>query len=340
MKKITLALLIVVLFVPAVVLAQQDEDSPGPRRSRSAGARERINSEELRGEIISVSKNAVTITSGTEDDPEVIKIRIPERRSQLRGLLAQGLGQKAELQCHKTSQGTLTLIRIEGIEGVDLSSQSRPGFGEGMRQEGRGRGMPGQFGGEQQPVMGGRFGAMAEHLRENPELREELRELAREDPEAFRERIRELMPELHQRQGPDGRQEGGRPGGMHDQHGQGPMGQMGQGREMGPTGQQGRRRSSPENEQTQKLERQTHELAREYRQAEGPEKRELEDKLRAALLETFEAKAQLQNQQVEYLEKQLEKLRDRLEKRRKNSEAIIDQRFEQLTGQQGNELAW
>ena len=149
-----------------------------------------------------------------------------------------------------------------------------------------------------------------------------------------------MMPQLHQRSGRGGPQGDDRPGGMSNQRGSGMMGRMGPGQEMGPRGQEGRRRFSPGNEQTQKLERQTHDLARQYRQAEGQEKQELEGKLRAALLETFEAKSQLQNQQVEHLEKQLQKLRSRLENRRKNREAIIDQRFEQLTGQQDDELSW
>ena len=357
MKKIILGLLVMVLFVPAVVLAQEDADTERPRTRRSGRERERLNFEEIRGEIISVSKDTVTIATGTADQQEEVKIRIPERRTELRGLLAQGLGQKAELQCHKGRQGTMTLARIQGIKGVDVSDQSQPSFGRGMeqegpgrgvRQEGRGRDMPEQSWGEQkqgkggqEPGMGGRFGAMAEHLKENPELRQELRDLAQDDPEAFRERIRELMPELHQRQGPDDRQEGGMPG----RHGPGMMGQMGQGQGMGPQGhqqgRQGRDRFSPENQQTRKLEQQTRELAQQYRQAEGQEKQELEDKLRDSLVKTFEAKARIQNEQVERLAEQLQKLRDRLESRQDKRKAIIQKRFEQLTGQEDDdELAW
>ena len=318
MKKITLGLLVVVLFVPAVVLAEQNEDSARPAR-----AGERINLEELRGEIISLSKNEVTIASGTEDNPEQIKIRIPERRSQLRGLLAQGLGHKAELQCRKTSQGVLTLARIAGIEGVDVGRKS--GFGRRVRGNLADRAK--NLSPEQREQWRDRFMAMGQHLKDNPEIREELRELAKDDPEAFRKRIREMMPGVHSRQGPGGLQRNRGIPGMP-------------GQQIGARGDQSRHRFFPESEEVQKLERQSHKLARQYRQAEGTEKQQMQEELRATLLQIFEKKTQHQNEFVEHLEKQLQKLRSRLENRQKNRDAIVDRRFEQLTSDGEDELAW
>jgi hypothetical protein len=251
-------------------------------------------------------------------------------------LLAQGLGRKAELQCRKTSQGVLTLIRIEGIEGIEVSEQT--GFGPGIRERSRDRAQ--QLSPEDRETFRARFKDMRERLSEDPELREELRESSREDPDAFRQRIRQMMPELHQRPERRRPQRDEDPGGMSNHRGSRMMGRMGPGQEMGPRGREGRRRFSPEDEELQKLERQTHELAEQCHRADGQEKDELGEKLRETLSQVFEKKDQAQSQEVERLEKQLDKLRSRLENREKNREAIINQRFDKLTGQQDDELAW
>ncbi|NIA07035.1 MAG: hypothetical protein GWP14_05275 [Actinobacteria bacterium] len=332
MRRIMLGLLIVVLVAPAVALARVNEDIGIPSPGGAARAKGRLNLEMIRGEIISITKNEVVIATGPGGEQEQITVRIPKiNRAESRALLAQGIGQQAQLRCWK-KRGVLTLVRIKDIEGVDVSSQ--PGFSQAMREKLRDRAQ--QLSPEDRERFRERFKGLRERLSEDPELREELKELAKDDPDAFRQRIRQMMPELQQRPGRGGPQQDEGPGGMSDQRGPGMMG----GR-MGPRGRQGGgRRFSPEDKQLQKLERQTRELAERYRRAEDEEKGELSKKLRETLLETFEAKVQLQNQQVEHLEKQLQKLRSRLEKRQKNREAIINQRFGQLTGQQDDELAW
>ncbi len=101
---------------------------------------------------------------------------------------------------------------------------------------------------------------------------------------------------------------------------------------MGP----GRRGQGPE---IAKLERQSHKLAQQYRRAEGEKKDQLAEKLRDTLARTFELKARVHEEEIERLERQLGRLRDRLERRRHNSEAIIQKRFSQLTGQE-DDLDW
>ena len=91
---------------------------------------------------------------------------------------------------------------------------------------------------------------------------------------------------------------------------------------MGP----GRRGQGPE---IAKLERQSHKLAQQYRRAEGEKKDQLAEKLRDTLARTFELKARVHEEEIERLERQLGRLRDRLERRRHNSEAIIQKRFSQ-----------
>ena len=153
-----------------------------------------------------------------------------------------------------------------------------------------------------------------------------MRELTKDDPEAFRQRIREMMPASGQRPVSGG-----------PQRGRGGTGMPGQ--QMGAR-DQGKHRFRPESEEVQKLERQSHELAKQYRQAEGSEKQQLQEKLRAALVEIFKKKAQHQTKLVELLEKQLQKLHSQLENRQKNRDAIIDNRLEELTSYRKDELTW
>lgn len=323
MKKTGLTVLIVVLFFPALGLAQQDETRERPRRDRVERPGESLNFEELRGEIISVSKNEVTIAAGSADKPEQIKISIPERRAELRGLLGQGLGQKAELRCYKTRRGTWALLKIEGIEGVDVPSQSPSGPGEvGERPHHK----DDEFSPEQRERLRDRFRAVAQRLKENPELREELKKLAKEDIEAFRQRIRRI----HQLAGESIR-------GPDQPRGDG-MAQRGRGGPM--PDQRGWRRGQSMPPQIAEFERQSRELAEQYRRAEGRDREELGNKLQDRLAEIFDEKAEAQEKEVRRLEKQLEKLRKRLEKRQSHRKAIIQGRFEELTGQEDDELSW
>ena len=335
MKRIMLALMVVVLVVPAVASAQKDEGFRDPPPGGTARATGRLNLEIIQGKIVSVGTDEVVIASGSSEQSKQVKVRIPEmNRDEFRTLLAQGIGKQGQLRCRKDKEGALVLYRIREIEGVDVSSQ--PGFGGDMRQRLQDR--TEQLSPEQREKMRDRFGAMSEHLKENPELREELRKLAKDDPEEFRQRIREEMAKLHQQTGREGPQRDGRGAGMSGQHEPGMMGPMGMGQPG--MGREDRGRFSPENDQTKKLERQTHELAGQYRQAQGQEKDELGKKLRDTLAEAFDGRAKAHIQEVKRLEEQLERLRNRLESRQKNREAIIQRRFEQLTGQEDDELAW
>ncbi len=107
---------------------------------------------------------------------------------------------------------------------------------------------------------------------------------------------------------------------------------------MGPRWGSGRR-ASPEIAEILKLEQQSQELAKQYRQAKGRDKEELGEKLRKTLTKVFELKVQTQAKQVQRLKRQLEKLRDQLKKRERNREAMIQKRFTQLTKQE-DELSW
>ena len=322
MKKIVLGLLAFVLFVPALALAQEAQEPPVPQPyggPQVAGARANI--EKLQGQIVLASKTELTINSGTKDKPEQIKIRIPERRAELADLLSKGVGKKAELLCRKTPQGDWVLLRIGSIEGVDVSSQPAlgPAIREGLHRRAE------QLSPEQRERLRDRFTAMSEYFKENPQQREELKKLAKEDPEAFRERIRQIHEQSIQ---------GSQPG----QSWPGPM-PSGQRMGMGPLGQGGPH-FSPEMMEIHKFEQQTHQLAKQYCQAEGKEKDELAGKLRTTLSEIFDKKAQAQSQEVKQLEKRLEELRDRIKTRQKNRETIIQKRFEQLTSSEHDDLAW
>ena len=322
MKKMILGLLAFVLFVPALALAQEAQEPPVPQPDegpRLAGPRANMNIEKLQGQIVSASKTELTINSATKDKPEQIKIRIPERRAELADLLSKGIGKKTELLCRKTPQGDWVLFRIGSIEGVDISSQPAlgPEIREGLHRRAE------QLTPEERERLRERFTAMSEYFRENPQLREELRKLAKEDPEAFRARIRQIHAQPAQGFQP------GQPGPM-------PFGQrMGMGPQV-PVGP----RFSPEMMEIHKLEQQTHQLAEQYRQAEGKEKDELAGKLRTTLSEIFDKKAQAQSQEVKQLEKRLKELQNRIETRQKNRETIIQKRFEQLTSQEQDKLAW
>ncbi|MCK4850220.1 MAG: hypothetical protein KAT11_02660 [Phycisphaerae bacterium] len=338
MKKLIASLLLVVLVVPSLAWAEQGRQPQRRRQQKDAPGRGGMKLEQVGGKIVSLSINTVTIATGAPSKDKKTKAKYVKvqtsAKPKLRELLARGLGLKAQLLCRKTDKGALVLVRVRSIEGVEVPEQERrwPGMRDRMRQRGK------ELSPEQREKMRERFGAMAEQLRENPQLRQELRKLAKEDPEAFRRRIRQIReqgPGRPDRMRP--RREPGRPTPQAGRRRPGePMPPPGPG--MGPRWGSGRR-ASPESAEIRKLEQQSQALAKRYRQAKGPDKEELGEKLRKTLTEAFELKVQTQAKQVQRLERQLEKLREQLEKRERNREAMIQKRFTHLTGQE-EDLPW
>ena len=316
MKKTILTLLIVLLAVPIVVLAQQDKAQPATPPAERPGL------EQLQGRIVAVTEDELTIDTGTKDKPQQTKVAIPKMHTaEFSDLLNKGIGKQAKLRCWKTPQGVLNLARIDSIEGVDVSTQPTFGPWPGQRMQRQ----HGQLNGAEQDGMRDRFRAMYDRLKENPELRRELRSLAKEDFPAFRQRIRRIHELTRDSIKGTGRGPGQlMPGGSQ---GPGPFG-------TGPMS--AHQMISPE---IMKLEQQSLRLAGQYRRAEPDKKEELAAKVRTSLSEIFDKKDQERTKQVERLEKQLKKFKENLEKRRENREAIIEKRFEKLTGQ-GENLAW
>ena len=353
MKKLIASLLLIVLVVPGLAWAQEGKGSQ-QRRRRKASSHEtvEVKLKQVGGKIVSLSANTVTLTTrAASKDKKTkakhVRVRISDK-GRMRLLLARGLGQKAQLFCRKTDKGRLVLVRIKSIEGVEIAERGRrrPGMrGEMQRrgkelspeefekvEKGRKRALEGRkraLEGQKRALE--RYRAIDEHLRENPELRRELRELAEKDPEAFRRRIRQIHEARAAKPGDKPRRDWARrKPGQASRDGARPE----------PPRRGGDRgRGRPGNLQVARLEQQSQELAKQYRQAKGRNKEKLDDKLRNTLTEAFELKVEAQTKQIERMEKQLEKLHEQLEKRERNREAMIQKRFSQLTGQE-DELSW
>ncbi len=326
MKKLIASLLLVVLVVPSLAWAEQDNPPQRRRQQKDAHGRGGMKLEQVGGKIVSLSINTVTIATGAPSKDKKTKAKYVKvqtsAKPELQAALFRGLGRKAQLLCRKTDKGAWVLVRIKSIEGVEVAEQGRrwPGMMGEMFRRGK------ELSPEQREQMRERFRAMSEHIGKRPELRKELRELAEKDPDVFRLRVRQIREQGPER--PDTRRQPGR-----------------------PTPQAGRAvfkpgpffpsppRVRPGSPQIAKLEQQSQELAKQYRQAKGRDKEELGEKLRKTLTEVFELKVEMQAKQVERLEEQLEKLREQLERRERNREAMIQKRFTHLTGQE-EDLPW
>jgi hypothetical protein len=124
---------------------------------------------------------------------------------------------------------------------------------------------------------------------------------------------------------PDGRLRGMMPGMM------GPEGMM--------SGMRVRmREADPEmfelEQNDERLDRESHELAEQNRRApEGPARDELRAKLKQTVARHYKARQERRQLEVKRLEAQLERLRGALEKRSKDSDAIIEHRVSQLLGE-------
>ena len=85
----------------------------------------------------------------------------------------------------------------------------------------------------------------------------------------------------------------------------------------------------------QRLERESHELAEQYRRApESPARDELRAKLQEAVKRHFKARQERRELEVKRLQAQLERLRSAVERRAKDADTIIDRRMSQLLGEE------
>lgn len=168
-------------------------------------------------------------------------------------------------------------------------------------EEGRRKRMQGggRMGGER----GEKMKKFLEHLKdENPEKYEDLMRLRKENPDLFREKLKEHIGEF-----------------IKNKRGR------------------GRERMDPETRERMKeiggLEKQSMELAKQYRGAEtDEEKQSIAGDLKQVLVRTFDMKLLNQQKNMERLEKRLEELKNLLEKRKESRNDVIQKRFDELTG--------
>jgi hypothetical protein len=83
------------------------------------------------------------------------------------------------------------------------------------------------------------------------------------------------------------------------------------------------------------LDRKTHELSAQYRQAKGSDQREeLKKQLAGAVQMHFEVRQKRRELELQRLEQQLERLRDSVKKRTEERGAIVERRLSELLGKQ------
>lgn len=80
------------------------------------------------------------------------------------------------------------------------------------------------------------------------------------------------------------------------------------------------------------LERESREIARQLRRADGAERRELESQLRTKLDEIFEIKMRLRRERIERMEERLQEERAKLQERAEGRDEIIERRYDELLG--------
>jgi hypothetical protein len=190
---------------------------------------------------------------------------------------------------------------------------------EGPPPEGPGPG-PGDQDGERPPLQ--RF---LEILRQqNPQEFDRLKSLRESDPAAFRKELHERLQQERDKRG----LQGGPGAGLREQMGRRMM-------EGGP-GPDGMNVRSPE---IDRLEKATHDLAQSYRKATGDaEKARLQGELKQTLEQAFDLREQLRRERFEQTEARLRKVREMMEQRQAQRDAIIDRRLKELT--EGEKLAW
>ncbi|MBI4616264.1 MAG: hypothetical protein HY720_21805 [Planctomycetes bacterium] len=155
------------------------------------------------------------------------------------------------------------------------------------------------------------------HAREEgPEHFEKLSRLREENPDEFFRVVRKIAEELERRhrEEKDGEPHGERPG-------------------DDPEAREHMKRQ-------EELERRAKEIAEAFRRADGAEQREeLRGKLRETLGAIFEMREQMRRRELERLQHEIEEMRQALERRRENREAIIEKRLREMTGE-GDDLDW
>jgi hypothetical protein len=90
-------------------------------------------------------------------------------------------------------------------------------------------------------------------------------------------------------------------------------------------------------QQDHELERQTHDLAEQYRQDSKDERVKIKEKLSEIVGKHFEVRQQLRTLEVKRLEQQVKQLHERIEQREKNRKEIIEKRLNELIGDDDRE---
>jgi PBP1b-binding outer membrane lipoprotein LpoB len=80
------------------------------------------------------------------------------------------------------------------------------------------------------------------------------------------------------------------------------------------------------------LERQSRDLADQYRRAGKDEQAKIKEKLVEIVNKHFQVRQQLRNLEVKRLDQQLKQLRDRIDQREKDRKTIVEKRVVELTG--------
>lgn len=169
----------------------------------------------------------------------------------------------------------------------------------------------------------------------NPEEFERMRKLREENPEAFREELRNRIRRERERAG----REGGPDEGPAWRRG-GPELRERIGRQVVEGGVRHAMSSeslrSPELDQ---LERRAGELARAVREApDDAAKEKARGDLRTALAGAFDLREKMRRERFKHMEAQLTKVRDMLDSRQAHRDEIIDKRLQSMT--EGDALAW
>lgn len=188
---------------------------------------------------------------------------------------------------------------------------------EGPPPEGPG---PGDQGGDRPPLQ--RF---LEILRQqNPQEFDRLKNLRESDPAAFRKELHERLQQEREKRG--------LPGGPGDdlrEH-------MGRRIMEGGPGPEGMNVRSPE---IDRLEKASRDLAQSYRNATGEaEKARLQAELKQNLEQAFDLREQLRRERFQQMEARVRKVREMMDQRQAQRDAIINRRLQELT--EGEKLAW
>ncbi len=145
----------------------------------------------------------------------------------------------------------------------------------------------------QQPAKfrkGGDVFQRMQHFKEaNPEQYEELMQLREKDPQAFRERMRDVMRQ--QLAGRDG-----------------------------------------EKNRMRELSERQRDLARQYQEAEDPERKEqIRTELREVVEKAFDERVEYHRDRLERMEKEIERLKDHIKQRVSLKDEIVERRISELT---------